>query len=399
MKLVKRNLEKDGSGELKLIATDGEDMWHAFNLIAVGDRLSTTTLRKVVKESSTGSVDSKKVRTNLKIEILAVDFDSEACTIRLSGRNVEENRFVKMGAHHTLEMELERAFTIEKDCWDLIALERIEAACDPAKSAQVAAVMIQPGLANVCLVTTSMTLARGKIELNIPRKRAGASGHSKAMARFYAQVSEALLRHVDFAVVQCVLIAGPGFTRDEFLKHVFDQAVRADNRVLIENKSKFLSCQAASAHPHELSEILVDPAVASKVADTTAAREMRAIEDFYKMLGQDPDRAQYGVKHVAYANEQQAIATLLVTDALFRSNDIATRRRYVELVETAQDNGADVRIFSSLHASGIRLGNCGGVAAILRFPVPEPEEWAGEDSGSDTDSDAGGGGDALGGYV
>lgn len=47
------------------IATDGEDMWHAFNLIAVGDRLSTTTLRKVVKESSTGSVDSKKVRDRM----------------------------------------------------------------------------------------------------------------------------------------------------------------------------------------------------------------------------------------------------------------------------------------------------------------------------------------------
>ena len=37
MRLVHRKLEKDQSGSLKLIAEDAEDMWHAYNLICVGD--------------------------------------------------------------------------------------------------------------------------------------------------------------------------------------------------------------------------------------------------------------------------------------------------------------------------------------------------------------------------
>ena len=37
MRQVHRKLEKDGSGVLKLIAEDPEDMWHAYNLISVGD--------------------------------------------------------------------------------------------------------------------------------------------------------------------------------------------------------------------------------------------------------------------------------------------------------------------------------------------------------------------------
>jgi len=62
MRLVKKEFEKDGSGWLKLVPTEAEDMWHAYNLIAEGDTLTTTTTRKVKSESSTGSVDTKKVR-------------------------------------------------------------------------------------------------------------------------------------------------------------------------------------------------------------------------------------------------------------------------------------------------------------------------------------------------
>ena len=56
-----------------------------------------------------------------------------------------------MGAHHTLEMELHRAFSIEKDDWDMISLDRIDTACDQTKKADAAAVVLEPGLAHVCL--------------------------------------------------------------------------------------------------------------------------------------------------------------------------------------------------------------------------------------------------------
>ena len=48
-----------------------------------------------------------------------------------------------------------------------------ELACDPMQHADLGAIVMQEGLANVCLVTTSMTLVRAKIETNIPRKRKG----------------------------------------------------------------------------------------------------------------------------------------------------------------------------------------------------------------------------------
>lgn len=78
-----------------------------------------------------------------------------------------------MGAYHTLHLELNRKFTLKKHEWDSVSLERIDIACDPTKLADVAAVVMQEGLAHVCLILSSMTIVRAKIDVTIPRKRKG----------------------------------------------------------------------------------------------------------------------------------------------------------------------------------------------------------------------------------
>ena len=57
--------------------------------------------------------------------------------------------------------------------------------------------------------------------------------------------------------------------------------------------------------------------------DTKAAQETKALQDFYSRLSTDSARAFYGSGHVMAAHELQAIHTLLISDRLFRTNDIA----------------------------------------------------------------------------
>lgn len=52
--------------------------------------------RKVQTESATGSSSSYRVRTTLTICVENIDFDTQACVLRLKGRNVEENKYVKV---------------------------------------------------------------------------------------------------------------------------------------------------------------------------------------------------------------------------------------------------------------------------------------------------------------
>lgn len=75
------------------------------------------------------------------------------------------------------------------------------------------------------------------------------------------------------------------------------------------------SLQASSAYKHSLKEVLALPAIASKIKDTKAAREVSALQEFYTMLTADSSRAFYGPGHVLAAAELGAIQTLLISGA------------------------------------------------------------------------------------
>ncbi len=104
------------------------------------------------------------------------------------------------------------------------------------------------------------------------------------------------------------------------------------------------------------------------------------MDSFYKVLTNEPLKAFYGEKHVLRAAEAQAIEVLLISDKLFRAQDVAKRKKFVKLVNDVREFGGDVKIFSSMHVSGEKLEQLTGLCAILRFPMQELED-------SDTDDD------------
>ena len=109
------------------------------------------------------------------------DFDAAASQLHVSGMVAEENDFVKLGGFHTLDLELHRNFTLEKaDGWDSVALEILKEAVDATKRANLWAVVMQEGLANICLITEHQTILRQRVEVPIPKKRTGGiSDHEK----------------------------------------------------------------------------------------------------------------------------------------------------------------------------------------------------------------------------
>ncbi|KAF7011568.1 hypothetical protein CFC21_025857 [Triticum aestivum] len=362
MKLVHRNLTRNGPGSAKLLPEEEDDLWHAYNLIAVGDSLQAVTVRKVLRDSASGGRDAERVKLKLEIVVESVDYDKEGNVLRVRGKNITENDHVKIGQFHTLELELKRPFVLRKEYWDWLALDTIQQACDPTASADLAVILMQEGLAHLFLIGRSITATRSRIETSIPRKHGPAiAGYESALKKFFEHVLQALLKHIDFEVVQCVVIASPGFTKDQFRDYMHLEAARRDLRVIIENKSRIILAHAPSGYKHSLKEVLDTPGVMSLIKDTKAAQE-------------DSARACYGPKHVEVAHERLAIQTLLMTDTLFRNTDIASRRKYVNLVESVKKYGGTVHIFSSMHVSGDQLAQLTGIAAILRFPLPDLED-------------------------
>ncbi|WPH01776.1 Hypothetical protein R9X50_00462900 [Acrodontium crateriforme] len=388
MRLIKQSIErKDGSGSATLLPEEPEDMWHAYNLIQPTDLLRARAIRKVANET-VASTSQKRVHMTLTIKVTKLDFDPHAAQLHVSGRVAEENEHVKLGSHHTLDLELNRNFTLEKaDGWDSVALDTLKEAIDQDAKAQLWAVVMQEGLANICLITDHQTILRQKIEVNLPKKRAGSSDHDKALQRFFQTTFDSVLRQIDLTDPKPLLLASPGFTATNFQQFIKTQASNGSNKQLQQLIPKLTVAHSASGHLHSLAEVMASPAVTTKLSDTKFARETQLMDRFLEMIRNDDARAWYGPKECESAVERGAVGkgggVLLISNSLFRSQEINTRKRWVQVVDEVKDQGGEVRVFSSMHESGKRLEGLGGIAAILTFPVEELDEEVG--GGEDLD--------------
>ncbi|TBU32844.1 pelota [Dichomitus squalens] len=394
MKLIGKRIEKDGSGRVTVRPEDDEDMWHLYNIIQEGDRVRAAGMRRIQNVSTTGSVDSKRIRLNLTLAVTRVTWSPSSAPgaesgtksgapnaapvatakVEVTGRVAEENQHVKLGAFHTLDIEANKDVRIEKDAggWDSVALGRVEESCVPGRGAEVAAIVCGEGSAIFCLLSEHMTTVLQRLEVPIPRKiSTQSSAHEKGLSRYYQTLYTSFLRHVPYASpsLRAIVIASPGWTRDAVFDSIMAEASRTSNKALLAARNKFIKVHVNSPHVHSLVEALKSPEIASQMKETKFAREGMMLDKFFKMLATDEMRAWYGPDHVALAADRGAIGTLLISDELFRSSDAATRKKYVNIVEDVQQKGGEVLIFSSMHESGRQLNQLTGIAAILTFPL------------------------------
>ena len=162
---------------------------------------------------------------------------------------------MKLGSRHTIELSLNKKFKLEKNCWDIIALDTLKEASDPSFTAEIAAIMMESGIANLCLVTSKMTLPLLRIETTIPKNRVGSSSAPKALEKFYNNILQGILNKFNLEVLKAIIVAGPGFYKDDFLKWLFEEAVRKDIKPILNNKHMFLACRASSGFQHSLKEV------------------------------------------------------------------------------------------------------------------------------------------------
>ena len=339
------------------------------------------------------------MHTNLTIKVKALDFDPQAGELHVSGQIARENRYTKIGQHHTLDLELNRNFTLEKvvegkdggEGWDSVARAQLEEAIDQSRGTEAVAVVLQEGIANICFITQYQTILRQRVEMAVPRKGADAQrtqGHDKGLQKFFKTVLDTLLRQMegllegkDSSTTIPILLASPGFVADAFLRYINERAFVTTDKLLqrLVKQKVFVKIHSSSGHLHSLNEVLKSPEVMAKMKDTKYARETALMDRFFTLLRKDDARAWYGPKEVQLAVDQGAVGrgggVLLISHALFRSQDVATRRRWVKLVDTVRDElGGEVRILSSDHESGRRLEALSGVAAILTYPIEDLED-------------------------
>jgi protein pelota len=68
------------------------------------------------------------------------------------------------------------------------------------------------------------------------------------MKRFLTRLYEAVVSNVRLDVVKCLLIAGPGFTKDAFRQFLLDEAQRVGNKELLAFKQSIATAPTSTAY-------------------------------------------------------------------------------------------------------------------------------------------------------
>ncbi|PHH61611.1 hypothetical protein CDD81_8126 [Ophiocordyceps australis] len=381
MKLVARTVATDvEEQQVSLLPEDPEDMWHAYNLIVPGDLVNAHAVRKVVSVNvGTNASSAERVHTDLTICVKSTFFDPAVSSLRVSGVVAAENDHVARGAHHTLDLEVNRTFTIIKPDldgsggWDSVCKDTLAQALSDDKDGAMAAVVMNEGLANICLITRFRTVLKTRVESVVPKKRDTTAEQDAGMRRFFDKTLASLLRALDFSASRPLLLASPGFVASGFKDYIARQGRDKSDKVLIAVAKQATVVHANSGHVHSLNEVLRSPEVLAKMRDMNYAKEAQYMDNLFDMLKLDDGRAWYGSKAVEKAVAEGAVGpgggVLLVNNSLFRSHDLTTRKKYVALVDKVKADGGEARILSSDHESGQRLKMLGDIAAILNYPM------------------------------
>jgi protein pelota len=385
MKLISKAITKQG-GTVVLVPEDSDDLWTLYNLIAKKDEITTKTYRNIKPIGSSGlpiqGAPAQRKLITLTLSVIDLTFVASERELRIKGTTTNALNDVPLGSHHTANIMIRESIKIHKDIWDSHDDELIDSSCTLEAKAEVGAIVLEEGVSHTCLITDSMTILRNKIEKSIPKKRRGdSSAHDKALNTFLNNTALAAIRNLDLINLKAIIVASPGTLAKQLIEKIYAEIDKSNDKDLIRCKSKFISATSSTGYLQALEEILKTPSIKKQLADTKVQRNVALFDEFSKHLNNDDYRAFYGDQVVEKAIQiTGAIKVLLITDSLFKNDDIQKRKHYIDIVEKVKNDGGEVSVFSSLHDSGKQLDQLTGIAVILNYPVPDLE-----DDGDDSD--------------
>ncbi len=332
---------RDDHGEIHLVPETLDDLWHLGHLIRPGDLVFATTLRSM--EAATDKVRPEKAEkrpVRLGIRAEKVSFQSYAARLRIGGA-IQAG--VDVGSYHTLNLESGQEISVIKT-WTRQDMERIERAVN----------------ASVFGVVHILTLEEGAVELYRIRQYGPEEvaeltmGSGKGSGAYQRQEFFETIRRWLSGVSGPIVLAGPGFVKEDFFKYLRDAGDPAVDRIRV--------VETRRTGRGGVQDVIGQGTLERLSGDLQLQREVQLMEELLMRISCGRPVA-YGRAEVREAVSYGAVQQILVTDDLLQDAGIRS------LIEEGERMGARAVILSSAFDPGRQLMALGGIAALLRFPI------------------------------
>lgn len=358
-------------GEISLVPESLDDLWHLKHVIEAGDLVYSVTYRRIdvaTDKVRPDKADKKPVRLGIRIE--GIEFHKFSRRLRIKGM-IEEGPDTELGAYHTFNIEPGVNLSVVKE-WKEHQLKRLREAEKAVATPDLLVVTIEDGEAIAGVIRQY-----GVDELFSIRY-----GSGKGLERigdgktdFFYDLLKHLKNSFHATNAEAIIIAGPGFIKDDFFSFLKMQDVELAKRTRKE--------QTSSIGVSGFLEVLKRGAVERIKKEDRLTKEVRLLDRLMEEISKEDEnggKAVYGTEEVKKALEYGCVETLLVSDEklmkrmtmknVSKAGDGGSAEEEGEIdrmLEEAERKRGSVVIFSTEFEPGKRLSALGGIAAILRF--------------------------------
>jgi len=348
MKIIHKELDK---GIIKLKVDNADDLWHLSHIIENGDVLYGKTYRKEMKKNDKlRSEKLERVPLNLEIKTEKIEFSKDVMRLRVTGVITQGE---EAGSYHTFNIEDNSIITITKS-WRNHQLERIERAVKDTLTPKVLIVCIEEGDSDFGVITQYGV----DFPLSVSKSIAGkheVSSRDKDKREFFGETAIKIIEFIDKYNLKNIIVAGPGFYKDEFMNYIKEFQPGISANILTENVS--------TGGRAGVYECIKRGMVEKAQKDLRVSLETNVVETLFQAILKN--EGVYGLKAIEKALEYGAIDKILIVDKLLKNTEFEV------ITEKSRDQRATIYVISSEHDAGKKLEGIGGIGATLRFKIED----------------------------
>ncbi len=339
------------SNALKLQPDSFDDLYLLARIISPRDIVEARSFRRF--QNSEGEKGEQR-EVFLSISVEKVELDRSGERLRLTGKIIagKPEELIRLNSYHTLNIGAGDIITIIKEEWRDYLLKRIKEAVQDTKKVKLGAIALDDEKATIANIRGYGIEVVGEIYSHLS-KRMNEKDYEKARKEYFDEI----IKLIKGMRAETVLIAGPGFTRED-LKHYIES-------MRIDTGKRLLFVPASDAERSGIREALQNPEVAKYFEHEQVKREFHLMNLFMQAL--QLGNAYFGLEEVKASLESYAAGVVLVNDDLLNDESVQS------VLDVADRNKVRIEIFNASDEAGMQLASFKGIASISKNAITEED--------------------------
>lgn len=334
---------------IQVIPQTLEDLWHLHKIIEANDIISgKSTRRHKPKELEGGKSEKRDIFVEIRVK--EIDFQKFSKALKIIGTIVSgrPEEVIEIGSHHSITIEPGKTIGIKKQKLFEWQLERLRKAEKESFEKKILLIAMDDEGADFALAREFGIEETTRIASGKQGKQFKNESDEK---KYFAEI----LKKIEEIKPDKTIIAGPGFTKEEFEKYAK------------EKKPGFHAIFDSISYTGitGFNEIIKRGILNKAIKESQIEKETVLIEKIFEELAKHSGKIAIGFEETNNALIAGAVKELIITDNFL----IEKREQANELLEKAETQKIKIFIISSESDAGKKLESISGTAVFLHYKI------------------------------